>query len=166
MSGLWGCETEIDDFHAFQEDMRDARGEDAHVQTLAFRRSVRQAPAAPTCPHCQHATALVGGAVVYPHRSDLASKKFWLCHPCDAYVGCHPGTERPLGTPAGKALRGMRSRVHAALDPLWRSGRMTRNEVYRRLAEGSNIPKDECHVGMYDVDRCVLALETLQKMAG
>jgi hypothetical protein len=56
--------------------------------------------------------------------------------------------------------------VLAALDQLWRSGRMTRSEVYKRLAGESGIPQDECHVGMFDVDRCVLALATLQKMAG
>jgi hypothetical protein len=130
----------------------------------ARRANVPNAP--PTCPSCRNPAALVGGDVVYPHRGDLRDKKFWLCHPCDAYVGCHPGTTRPLGTPAGKALRGMRSRVHAALDPLWRSGRMTRNDAYKRLAADAGIPPEECHVGMFDVDRCEAALSAIRRIAG
>lgn len=51
------------------------------------------------CPYCERHAELVGGEVIYPHRPDLGSKKFWLCTPCNAYVGCHAGDDgtRPLG---------------------------------------------------------------------
>lgn len=42
-----------------------------------------------TCPYCGKPAQLVGGDVIYPHREDLHEKKFWLCTPCNAYVGCH-----------------------------------------------------------------------------
>jgi len=37
----------------------------------------------------------------------------WLCKPCDAYVGCHNNTERPLGTLANKELRTARKETKA-----------------------------------------------------
>ena len=63
---------------------------------------------------------LVTGAVIYPHRPDLADKPIWLC-PCGAYCGCHPGTQDPLGSTAGPETRNARSYVHRVLDPLWRT---------------------------------------------
>jgi hypothetical protein len=94
----------------------------------------------------------------------LAEKRFWLCHPCDAYVGCHPGTTRPLGTPANADLRVLRSRVHAALDPLWKGGRVRRSEAYERLAVAMGIPGEECHVGMFDEARCRDALAAIRSI--
>ena len=128
-----------------------------------FRRAEKTRVPPPTCPYCSAPAALVGGDVVYPHRPDLASKRFWLCRPCDAYVGCHPGTTRPLGTPANADLRALRSQVHAALDPLWRSGRMRRSEAYERLAVALGIPGEECHVGMFDEARCRAAFGALRE---
>lgn len=149
-----------------REDLDDAAAEAAYEEAAAFRRVQRRANNAPACPYCSAPTALVGGDVIYPHRTDLAEKKFWICYPCDAYVGCHPGTERPLGTPAKAVLRGMRSRVHAALDPLWRTGKMRRNEVYAQLATEMGIPPEKCHVGMFDADQCVAAQAAIKRMAG
>ena len=41
------------------------------------------------CPFCLNRANLVSGKQVYPHRPDLYALKFWLCEPCDAYIGCH-----------------------------------------------------------------------------
>lgn len=60
---------------------------------------------APTCPYCGKDSVLVNGHVIYPHRPDLLEKKFYWCKPCDAYVGCHPGTANPLGRLANAELR-------------------------------------------------------------
>ena len=49
------------------------------------------------------------------------------------YVGCHNNTRKPLGTMADKELREARMAVHAKIDPLWRSGRHRRSDVYRRI---------------------------------
>jgi hypothetical protein len=134
------------------------RGDDA------LRHAEKSHVPPPICPYCSAPTALVKSDVVYPHRPDLAGKKFWLCHPCDAYVGCHPGTERPLGTPANADLRALRSKVHAALDPLWRGGRLRRSEAYERLAVAMGIPGEECHVGMFDEARCRDALAAIRSI--
>ena len=113
------------------------------------------------CYYCQQPAKLVGGDVIYPHRPDLASKRFHHCAPCGAYVGCHPGTTKPLGILAKAELRALKSRVHAAFDPIWRGKTMRRSEAYRWLADGIGIPATECHVGMFSEERCKAALKFL-----
>ncbi|MBR9807408.1 MAG: hypothetical protein GYB49_09315 [Alphaproteobacteria bacterium] len=120
---------------------------------------------------------LVTGAVIYPHRPDLADKPIWLC-PCGAYCGCHPGTQDPLGSTAGPETRNARSYVHRVLDPLWRTipdqykgkGKlephqlrsMMRRRVYRYLAAEMGISEDDCHTGMFSIEQCRQAYAILK----
>lgn len=112
------------------------------------------------CGECKRICDLVTGKEIYPHRKDLHSKKFYKCseHRCGAYVGCHPNSEIPLGTPAGYETRKIRHEVHAALDPIWMSKIMTRKGVYSKLAWCLGIERDDCHVGMFDFAMCQRAL--------
>jgi hypothetical protein len=75
------------------------------------------------------------GAEIYPRRPDLAHKRFWQCVACANYVGCHGGGYKPLGNIPTPALRQARGHIHALLDPIWKSGRMARSEIYRRISE-------------------------------
>lgn len=106
------------------------------------------------CPYCSNEAEFVTGAIIYPHRSDLHAKKFWACMPCAAWVGCHPGTENPLGRLAKAELRKLKSAAHACFDPLWRSGKMSRKAAYASLAAFLGIPSNECHIGMFDEAMC------------
>lgn len=106
------------------------------------------------CAYCSQPTEFVGGDIIYPHRPDLAEKKFYRCVPCEAYVGCHPGTETPLGRVANAELRKAKMAAHAAFDPLWREGGMKRKEAYAWLRKAMNLAEDQCHIGMFDVDQC------------
>jgi hypothetical protein len=117
----------------------------------------------PDCPYCGEPSKLVGGDAVYPHRQDLYSKKFYLCRPCDAYVGCHPNSETPLGRLANAELRRAKMATHRAFDPLWKEHGMRRSEAYQWLAEQLGIPAEECHVGMFDVARCNQAIEVCNR---
>lgn len=74
------------------------------------------------CPYCRQPAKLVTGAAMYPHRPDLIHKWFYRCFPCDAHVGCHPGTRNPLGRLANFELRTAKIAAHAAFDPIWRNG--------------------------------------------
>ena len=105
------------------------------------------------CDYCQRPAERVTGVVIYPHRPDLADKRFFLCRPCGAYVGTHPDG-KPLGRLANAELRAAKQHVHAAFDPLWKSGRLTRSNAYGKLADMLGIPMSECHIGMFDVDMC------------
>ena len=107
-----------------------------------------------TCDYCGGAAERITGAVLYPHRPDLAHKVFWHCEPCGAYVGCHPGGDKPLGRLANAELRRAKGRAHAAFDPLWRGGSMSRSQAYRWLADELGIDPGDCHIGMMDVGTC------------
>ncbi|MCI2234019.1 DUF3268 family zinc-finger domain-containing protein [Escherichia coli] len=108
------------------------------------------------CDYCNTATRLAKGNEIYPHRPDLASLNFYLCDSCGAYVGCHKNGDgkRPLGRVANAELRKAKSKAHAAFDPLWKSGKITRGAAYSALAKSMGIYKEQCHIGMFDVEQC------------
>lgn len=111
------------------------------------------------CPYCGNESEFVTGKTIYPHRPDLHSKAFYRCRPCKAYVGCHPGTITPLGRLANEELRRAKNAAHAAFDPIWKNGQLTRKSAYAWLANQLNILADDCHIGMFDVDLCNKTVE-------
>ncbi len=106
------------------------------------------------CPYCGWRASLVTGERVYPHRRDLHMLKFWLCSKCDAWVGCHPRTDIPLGRLANKELRVLKMAAHRTFDPLWKCGSMTRRDAYAWLSRAMNLPPRETHIGMFDEEQC------------
>lgn len=108
------------------------------------------------CPYCGQPAKLVYGDAIYPHRRDLHDKRFYQCKPCDAYVGCHKNTSKAFGTLANAELRKARSAAHAEFDPIWRLGYLDRVDAYKWLAEQLGLPKDKTHIGMFDLDQCML----------
>jgi hypothetical protein len=136
---------------------------------------------APICTTCETAARLTDGREIYPHRQDLADKPIWACTVCeDTYVGCHPGTEDPLGFPADAALREARQLLHQRrIDPLWkhapRTGgygrldeegtrtvqRAARGRVYGFLAERMGLTRESCHTAMFTIEQCRAAWEAL-----
>lgn len=133
------------------------------------------------CPGCQREAELTDGAEVYPHRLDLSAKKFWICRPCGACVGCHPGTTRPLGMLANAELRRARMLLHnRMLDPLWQTAdqydgyapederarkkirRRARERVYKYLANRLGLPREETHTGLFDLETCRRAWTALR----
>ncbi|MDH3659539.1 MAG: DUF3268 family zinc-finger domain-containing protein [Alphaproteobacteria bacterium] len=113
---------------------------------------------ATTCLHCGGDCRLTDGAEIYPHRPDLHHKPIWKCDPCQATVGCHPGGTKPLGYAADKKTRDARMQLHnLMLDPLWldeQDRKDARRRTYRFLARALGIGRDECHTGMFTIDRC------------
>lgn len=126
------------------------------------------------CPYCNNEPELVGGDVIYPHRPDLAFLKFFLCRPCDARVGCHRGTTRPLGRLANAELRQAKMAAHNAFDPLWKFNafygqQLKRTQAYEWLAGKLGIEVDRCHIGYMDIETCervVAICEEVQDKAG
>lgn len=117
---------------------------------------------APNCPYCGKKSVITNGKALYPNRPDLADKPFYLCRPCDAYVGCHKDTLNPLGRLANQQLRNAKRSAHAAFDPMWLakvereqvSKRQARNAAYKWLATCLGISLADCHIGMFDVAQC------------
>lgn len=80
---------------------------------------------------------LTDGSKIYPHRPDLGNLPFWLCSTCGNYVGCHHKTKdrtRPLGDIPTREVRNARQHIHRILDPLWKSGRFRRGEIYQMIS--------------------------------
>jgi hypothetical protein len=81
---------------------------------------------------------LTDGAEVYPHRKDLSSLPFWRCDGCKNWVGCHHKTKdrtRPLGNIPSPELKKARKQIHALIDPLWKSKRIKRSDLYMRMSK-------------------------------
>lgn len=111
------------------------------------------------CPYCECEAELVTGRVIYPRRPDLRTLRFYLCNPCDAYVGCHRDKSRkhgwvPFGKLANAELRRARNAAHREFDSLWQSQRMTRKEAYAWMASSMGITKKEAHIGDFTVEQC------------
>jgi hypothetical protein len=117
------------------------------------------------CDYCGQPAVLVTGAEVYPHRPDLADKVLWQCSPCRAHVGCHRGTDTPLGRLANGTLRALKRAAHDAFDPLWLTGALSRSAAYAWLAEALGIPRDECYIGMFDEATCERVVEVCRRRA-
>lgn len=81
----------------------------------------------------------------------------WLCD-CGAYTGCHEGTQRAKGRPAGKDTRKARIDAHAAFDPLWQakqrrdglSKSKARGAGYKWLGEQLGLDATVCHIAEMD----------------
>lgn len=107
------------------------------------------------CQYCGREAEFVDSAEVYDGRS---YGMIYLCRHCDAYVGVHKGTDRPLGILANKELRRWKNAAHAAFDPLWRSGKYKRRTAYKLLSEKMGMPKERTHIGMFDIEQCKQAI--------
>lgn len=102
----------------------------------------------------------------------------WECPPCASWVGCHPDG-RPKGTVANAGLRVLRVRVKQYFNPLWmdvhlaypgipiRVGhvrQIMRTRAYEWLADQMKLPRDECHIAMFNDARCKWAVQIIEDM--
>lgn len=115
------------------------------------------------CNYCGKPAKLVMGREIYPYLKRLHGRFYFQCKPCDAYCGTHQATNEPLGTLANKPLRAMRMRCHDRFDKLWKDGTMSRHDAYKWMVEVLNIPAEEAHIGMFDVERCKALLKHFDK---
>ena len=108
------------------------------------------------CPYCNGKAILVPASRVYSKKYKKKDK-VWVCEnypKCNAYVGCHPGTEIPLGRLANEKLRNLKIEAHKQFDPIWKSGLMTRKQAYEWLADMLGILERDCHIGMFSPEMC------------
>jgi ssDNA-binding Zn-finger/Zn-ribbon topoisomerase 1 len=83
---------------------------------------------------------------------------------CDGIVGAHKKTGEPLGLPAPQWVRSMRHRLHGEFDQLWKGhSRYARSAEYKWLADVLNLTLEQCHIGRFDSELCVRAMEAIAK---
>lgn len=120
--------------------------------------------AVPTiCRYCGGVIRLVPARVIYGEaatRLGMETENIYLCQNCNARVGCHKGTNRPLGNVANEVLRLKRMETHQVFDAFWKSKGMTRTQGYKWLARQMDIPERHAHIGGFEMDDCqrVIAL--------
>jgi len=74
-----------------------------------------------------------------------------LCKPCEAFVGCHQNTKKPLGAMANRAIREARKKVHRHIDYYWKSGQVPRGRLYAILSRAIG---KTYHTGESNVEDC------------
>lgn len=102
------------------------------------------------CPFCNNNAEWVENKEIYGTNYGK-SYMCYLCRSCDAYVGCHQNTKKPLGTMANKELREWRKKAHANIDPQWKDFGRSRGSVYAELKE---LFGKEVHIGESDIETC------------
>ncbi|ARK86093.1 zinc-finger-containing protein [Burkholderia pseudomallei] len=121
------------------------------------------------CRYCEQPAKLVRlGDSGYPYQRDYGP--IWICAPCQAWVGCHPGTTKPLGGLANAELREWKMKAHAAFDPLWQaktrrdgcSKSHARKAGYRWLSQQLGIPFKLTHIGYMSVQECKRVVEVCE----
>ena len=99
-------------------------------------------------------------AVVIKNNAQIYGRTYgewpwvYVCEDCCSYVGMHPFTDIPLGTLADAPTREARKVCKAPFEALYKTGKMTRNDAYQKLAEKLGIEKEQCHFGWFDVVMC------------
>lgn len=109
------------------------------------------------CPYCGKPAKWMSNEAVYGRRYGRS----WMCYycrDCDAYVGCHNNTRKPLGTPANRELRKLRITAHSLFDPIWREGKMSRKYAYRYLEENTGVR----HIGESNERECAGVINFLR----
>ncbi len=109
------------------------------------------------CRYCGGKVALTDAKTIYgdaTRRLGLVGEKIYLCQNCNARVGCHKGTTRPLGNVANEVLRLKRMETHQVFDAFWRCRGMTRAAAYQWLAQKMELSEKQTHIGSFEMDAC------------
>jgi len=102
------------------------------------------------CPYCKSESKLVDSSIIY----GKSYGPIHYCQPCDAYVGCHKGTNKALGRLANKELRHWKKEAHLYFDKLWKDCGENRSEVYGHLGDHLQLDPEHTHIGMFGIDTC------------
>lgn len=102
------------------------------------------------CPYCDRDTIFVDSKEVYGRSYGM----IYMCRPCHAWVGVHGGTKIALGRLANAELREAKKEAHKYFNMIYELKIMTRPEAYAWLSGWLEIPSQETHIGMFDVELC------------
>ena len=133
------------------------------------------------CRYCGGAVHLVPAAKVYgpaaAKRLGLEREKFYQCQNCNARVGCHKGSARPLGNLANAhvsmntvdiglaqlAMRMKRMETHQVFDSFWKERGMSRTQGYKWMAKKLRLSEELAHIGGFEMDRCQKLIRLCEK---
>jgi hypothetical protein len=103
------------------------------------------------CPYCNKEAEWTENKAIYG-RNYGKSYMCYYCKSCNAYVGCHNNSRKPLGTMANSELREWRKKAHDVFDPLWKGKQKSmRDTVYKKISHDFGFP---VHIGESDIETC------------
>lgn len=103
------------------------------------------------CPYCNKQAEWVENKEIYG-RNYGESYMAYFCRLCNAYVGCHNNTRRPLGTMANSETREWRRRAHDVFDRIWKGRKKKfRDVTYKAISREFGF---DVHIGNSDTDMC------------
>jgi hypothetical protein len=109
------------------------------------------------CRYCGGVIRLVPARTIYGEsakRLDMENEKIYQCQNCNARVGCHKGTDRPLGNVANEVLRLKRMETHQVFDHFWQSHGISRTQGYKWLARQMKLSEPRAHIGGFEMEQC------------
>lgn len=120
------------------------------------------------CPYCNNEAEWAENKAIYG-RNFGNSYMCYYCKPCDAYVGCHNNSRKPLGTMANAETRNWRKLAHAEFDPLWKTKKkfdhydigVRRNKAYGLLKK---IFGFDVHIGEADIELCKKIIQEVSSL--
>lgn len=119
------------------------------------------------CRYCGGVIRCVPGQKVYgdaaASRLKLRNEWFYQCQNCNARVGCHKGSKRPLGNVANEVLRLKRMETHQVFDACWKHHRMTRTAAYKWLSGKMGLPEEKTHIGGFEMDQCQQVIDICRR---
>lgn len=115
------------------------------------------------CPYCNKKAIWCENKEIYG-RNYGKSYMCYYCKDCDAYVGCHNNTKKPLGRMANKELRELRKEsknlwINKIVGGNYRN-RKLRSRGYKYLR---NLLNKEFHFGDSTIEECTLIINKLKK---
>ena len=114
------------------------------------------------CRYCGGPVRLVPAELVFgasTERLGLLNEMLYQCQNCNARVGCHKGTTRPLGDVANEMLRLKRMETHRVFDEMWRRLKWSRTKAYKWLAKKMGLPDKEAHIGGFEMAQCQFVID-------
>ncbi len=119
------------------------------------------------CRYCGGVIKLVPAISIYGEASakrlGLEHEHVYQCQNCNARVGCHKGTTRPLGNVANETLRLKRMETHQVFDGYWKRQNMSRTAAYRWLAKQMELPEGKAHIGGFEMDQCQQVIDLCRR---
>lgn len=115
------------------------------------------------CQYCNGDVIYTSNGVLYGGRT-YGSGMCYYCTGCGASVGTHESKPRQAyGILATKQMQNVRKICHNYFDKSWKTNQISRSSAYKKLALKLNIPKSDCHFGMFDLDMLRKSLKIVEK---
>lgn len=115
-------------------------------QWVPSKSRLRPSFATPICPLCGGTVTMSKGA--YGMKAECCGLWSW--------------NGKPL---VGRTTHKARIFAHEEFDQLWKSGRLSRGECYRRLQVETGLSKDECHIALMTAEQALRVVKIVRSGA-